>query len=84
MLKKVDKEWRWVAEHVLLISKQKCDEFEREEDSLKAAIVFWIKRCVFASWRFLIYRLFNANEGSVAQEILYLAEPITGKASVCI
>ena len=84
VLNKVAKGWRWVAEEILLISSSKCDEIEHrcvtQEKCLKDAIQFWIKRCVFASWRFLIYWLDGEDLHETSNEIRHLAEPITGKS----
>ena len=88
VLNRVAKGWRWVAEEILLISSSKCDEFEKafvsQERCLKEAIIFWMKRCVFASWRYLIFRFNDANEEAVAHGMFHLAEPITGKITAVV
>ena len=85
-LVKIAKGWRWVAEEILLISSSKCDEIAMsnttEEVCLKEAIEFWIKRYVFSSWDFLIYRLNEKDEGAVLMKMS--AKSRTGKASKLI
>lgn len=77
--------WRWLAQRVLRISSSKCDDIEHrwtnDDDRLKDAIQFWLKRYVYASWRSIIFYL-AYNFSTLADELLDIAEPLIGKRSV--
>ena len=83
VLKKANKGWKWVAKLILHISSSKCDEFERrwttDDECLKQAIQFWLKRYVYASWRWLIFSLDHKNLEAISDGIRQFAEPLTGK-----
>ena len=61
-LVKLNKDWRYVGEEILVISRSKLDEISHQSPdddnvSLRAAINFWLKCCVFASWRFIQFQI---------------------------
>ena len=74
LLKKTNKKWDDVAEDILFIeSKDKRDEirnrFSTDDDRLRESIIFWLKRCPFASYRWLAFK-------DVSTDIV---EPIPGE-----
>ena len=88
LLKKTNKEWDWLAEVILEISPSKCEEIRQrcsnEDDCLMEAIHFWMKRCPFASYRWIAYQLNNyilEKFGAISQEMHHLLEPVQGKMS---
>lgn len=87
VLQRTGKNWRWLAEEILWISSSKCDDIERllanDDDRLKDAIQFWLKRHVYASWRWIIYCLALEKVLTLADhdELLDFAEPLLGKRS---
>ena len=83
VLKKIDKDWQWVAKEVLGISSSKCQLIQQQssspDESLKQSILFFIKKYVDASWRILILTLDDENYGALADDIRNFAEPLLGK-----
>ena len=73
-----------------MISSSKREEIRQrcsnEDDCLMEAIRFWMKRCPFASYRWIAYQ-YNicedvyGDEGfrAISQEMHHLLEPIQGK-----
>ena len=56
LLLKTSKDWRWLAKEILVISSSKVDVMggnSTDEECLKQAVGFWLKRQVYASWRWL-------------------------------
>ena len=85
LLKKTNKEWNWLAVVMLVISSSKCEEIRQrcsnEEDCLMEAIHFWMKRCPFASYRWIAYYLNLQGFRAYSREMHHLLEPIQGKMS---
>ena len=83
VLKLTNREWQWVAKKILEISSDKCEEINRrystDDDRLKQAIQFWLKRCAFASWRSLLYQFHRFKLESLAHRILGYTESILGQ-----
>ena len=88
VLKKIDKDWQWVAEKVLGISSSKCQLIKQNstttDELFTHAIRFWMKRDVVASWRFLIWILDVGNYEGLADEIRNYAEPLLGEGCMDI
>ena len=81
-LVKLNKDWRYVGEQILFISSSKLDEISRQSPdddnvTLRAAINFWLTRCVYASWRWIMYFLDKA--GLDGGDIQNSTEPPLGK-----
>ena len=68
---------------ILQILSSKCGEIRQrcsnEDDCLMEAIRFWMKRCPFASYRWIVYQLNSNGLGAISQEMHHLLEPIQGK-----
>ena len=82
LLLKTSKDWRWLAKRILLIRFQsKLNDFQRsnDEESLKQAVEFWLKRHVYASWRLIIWALDFEGYESVSDEIRSFSEPLLGE-----
>ena len=79
---KLNKDWRYVGRMIFGISRSKLDEISRQSPdddnvSLRAAINFWLTRCVYASWRWIMIRLdVNGLDGGDTQNS---TEPPLGK-----
>lgn len=54
------------------------DKGANDDMRLKLAIDFWMMRCAFPSWRFLIY-WFTLKNAKEPETMTYLAEPTNGK-----
>ena len=84
-LKKTNEGWNWLAELILKISYSKRVEIRRrcsnEDDCLMEAIRFWMKRCPFASYRWIAFQLNYQGLRADSQEMHHLLEPIQGKMS---
>ena len=82
LLKKTNKEWDWLAKEILVISFSKREEIRRrcsnEDDYLMEAIRFWMKRCPFASYRWIAHWLNYEGFRAISQEMHYLLDPIQG------
>ena len=78
---KLSKDWRYVGEEILDISPTKLEEIGRQatdgDHKLKAAINFWIKSYVFASWRFIQWMI--DYKGLDGENLPNYAEPLLGK-----
>ena len=85
LLKKTNQEWDWLAEWILVISSSKRKEIRQrcsnEDDCLMEAIRFWMKRCPFASYRWIAYWLNSEGFRAISQEMHHLLEPVQGKMS---
>ena len=92
LLKKINYRWDWLAEGILVISSSKCEEihqrYSNEDDCLMEVIRFWMKRCPFASYRWIAYQcnlhgfyLDDEVLKAISQEMHHLLEPIQGKMS---
>ena len=82
LLLKTSKDWRWLAKEILGIrSQSKFNDFQRsnDEESLKQAVGFWLKRQVYASWRWVIFLLDAQGYESVSDEIRSFCEPLLGE-----
>ena len=82
LLLKTSKDWKWLAQKILEIrSQSKLKDFQRsnDEESLQQAVGFWLKRQVYASWRFIIFSLDFEGYESVSDEIRSFSEPLLGK-----
>lgn len=83
VLQRTGKTWRWLAKNILVISPSKCDDIERcwknDDDRLNDAIEYWLKRCVYASWRWIIYFLADTTFLALSDELVVIAEPLLGK-----
>ena len=49
------------------------------DDCLMESIKFWLKRCSFASYRWIVSNLNDAGITAISQEMHHLLEPIQGK-----
>ena len=86
LLLKTSKDWRWLAKEILRINSQsKLNDFQRsnDEESLKQAVGFWLKRQVYASWQLLIIWLDYKGYESVSDEIRSFSEPLLGEIVLC-
>ena len=82
LLLKTSKDWRWLAKEILLIkSHSKLEDFQRsnDEECLKKAVGFWLKRQVYASWRWIIWILDYEGYESISDEIRSFSEPLLGE-----
>ena len=83
LLLKTSKDWKLLARQILVISYSKLDEIERcclnVEECLKEATEFWLKRFVYASWRWIILFLDYRGYMEVADEVRPQSEPLFGK-----
>lgn len=83
VLKKTGRDWRSISKWILLISSTKCDDLERryatDDERLKEAIDFWLKRCVFASWRSLLNQFDRFKLDAAKSEAADNTEPILGE-----
>ena len=82
LLLKTSKDWKWLADEILEISSSKVDVMggcSTDEESLKQAVEFWLKRFVYASWRFIIWTLDAYGYESVSDEIRSFSEPLLGE-----
>ena len=81
---KLNKDWRYVGEEILRISNTKLDEIGRQSPdddkvALRTAINFWLMRCVYASWRWIIMYALDWYGLDIEEDILNYAEPLLGK-----
>ena len=78
---KLNKDWRYVGEEILGISSTKLEEIGCQatgnDHKLKAAINFWLKCSVFASWRWIQWAIDDA--GLDRENLPNYAEPLLGK-----
>ena len=82
LLLKTTKDWKWLAGEILLIQSQsKLNDFQQsnDEECLKKAVGFWLKRQMYASWRFIIWRLDARGYESVSDDIRSFSEPLLGE-----
>ena len=83
VLKRANQDWKWVAKSIIEISVDKCEDIGRRyktnEEHLKQAIDFWLKRCTFASWRTLLCQFHRFKLDTLANEIQGYAEAILGE-----
>ena len=83
LLLKTSKDWRWLAQMILGIESQsKIDVMggnSTDEESLNQAVGFWLKRQVYASWRFIMLLLDVRGYESVSDEIRSFSEPLLGE-----
>ena len=83
LLKKTNKEYDWLADKILDISDSKRREIaarcSNTDDRLKESIQFWMKRCPYASYRWIIFWLNYEGISDIPQEMHHLLEPIQGK-----
>ena len=85
LLKKTNKEWDWLAAKILMIYPSKHHEIAQHcsttDDCLMESIKFWLKRCPYASYRWIAYFLNIQEMTAISQEMHHLLEPIQGKMS---
>ena len=82
LLLKTSKDWKWLADEILWIESSKVDVMggnSTDEECLQQAVGFWLKRQVYASWRFIIFRLNATGYESVSDEIRSFSEPLLGE-----
>ena len=82
LLLKTSKDWRWLAKKILEILPSKLQIFNHQssdEECLKQAVEFWLKKFVYASWRWVILWLDDEGYGSVSDEIRSLSERLLGE-----
>ena len=82
LLLKTSKDWKWLAEEILFISSSNFNVMggnSTDEESLKKAVGFWLKRQVYASWRWVINVLDAEGYESVSDEIRSFSEPLLGE-----
>ena len=83
ILKKTNKEWDGLAGGILGISPSKRREMAQrcstDDDCLMEAIHFWMKKCPYASYRWIAYWLNIRGLGAISQKMHHLLEPIQGK-----
>ena len=80
LLLKTSKDWKWLADEILLISSSKVvGGNSTDEECLQQAVGFWLKRQVYASWRWIIVCLDAYGYESVSDEIRSFSEPLLGE-----
>ena len=83
LLLKTSIDWRWLAQKILVIlSSSKLDIMggcSTGEECLQQAVGFWLKRYVYASWRWIIYALDVEGYKNVSDEIRSFSEPLLGE-----
>ena len=82
LLLKTTKDWKWLAKEILWISSskvQKLGGYSTDEECLQQAVGFWLKRYVYASWRWIISLLDAEGYESVSDEIRSFSEPLLGE-----
>ena len=85
ILKKTNTEWKTLAWEILLISSSKRHEIAQRcsttDDCLMEAIRFWMRRCPYASYQWIAFRLNLCGYGAISQEMHHFLESIQGKMS---
>ena len=83
LLKRTNKKWDWLAEEILWISDSKRHEvsqrYSTADDCLKESIRFWMKRCPYASYRWIVYALNYRGLTDTSEEVYDLLEPVQGE-----
>ena len=78
---------RWILEisydrFILHVSYDKRKEITStcttDEQRLQVMVTFWLQKCSYASWRYLIWRLEQWHNPDLSKQIYGFAEPLTG------
>ena len=75
--------WEIIGRHILFIfSNDKLKEITStcttDDQRLHVTVTFWLLKCPYASWRWLIWRLEVEGNPDLSKEIYDFAEPLTG------
>ena len=80
--RKKPERWQWIGMKFLLLSQSKLAELTSscvsEEDRLRTVVHFWLSRCPYASWRWLLWSLECKALLEISDKIDQYAETLTG------
>ena len=78
-------EWKkleFIGRFILHVSYDKRKETTStcttDEQRLQVMVTFWLQKCPYASWRYLVWRLEHWYNPDLAKQIYGFAEPLTG------
>ena len=76
------KKWEFIGRYILNVSYDKRKEISStcttDEQRLQVIVTFWLQKCPYASWRYLIWKLEQWRNPDLAKQIYGFAEPLTG------
>ena len=74
--------WKFTGRWILDMSYDKLKESTStcttDEQCLQVMVTFWLQKCPYASWRWLIWNLEHWHNRDLAKQIYGFAEPLTG------
>ena len=74
--------WEFIGRFILEILDDKQKEITStcttDEQRLQVMVTFWLQKCPYASWRWLIWRLEQHDNPDLAKHIYGFAESLTG------
>ena len=73
--------WEFIGSRILQISDDKQKEITSTctiDERLQVMVTFWLQKCPYASWRWLIWIFENNDNSYLAKQIYGFAEPLTG------
>ena len=76
------KKWEFTGRWILDMSYDKLKEITStcttDEQRLQVMVTFWLQKCPYASWRWLIWNLEQCINPDLTKQIYGFAEPLTG------